>query len=104
MQRIQAGRERKACHAFNKSQSCVNCAASLILVGLWVAEIGKNSITHVLRKKAIEPGDDAGADLLEGADNASILLRIQATGQFGRSDKITEQDRNLATFRIRLSG
>ena len=102
MQRIQAGRERKAGDPFNKGQPRANRAAGLILVGLRVAEIGKHPIAHVLREEAIEPGDGTGAGLLEGSENASILFRIEAD-EIARLTRPRSQNR-MVSWRRSASG
>jgi hypothetical protein len=67
-------------------------------VRLRVAEIDQHTVAHVLRDKAVEPGDDLGDGPVIGGDDLAQILRIEPRRELGRADQVAEHHGELPAF------
>jgi hypothetical protein len=65
-------------------------ALGIVLVGLWVAEIGQHAVAQKLGDVALEPGDHCGDARLVRVHHLAQILRIEAGGELGRSDQVAK--------------
>src|SRR5918995_6608400 len=66
----------------------------------WVAEIDQDAIAEVLGHISLEALDHCGDARLVRVHHLAQVLRIEASGEFGRSDQVAEQERELPPFWI----
>src|ERR671911_2561919 len=66
----------------------------------WVAEIDQDAIAKVLGHSSLEALDHCGDAGLVRVHHLAQVLRIEAGGEFGRSDQVAEQERKLPPFWI----
>ena len=67
-------------------------------MGLRIAEIDENTITHIFRHKPAEAADGLGDTSLVSRDNLAQILGVHACGERGRADQIGKHHRNLPTL------
>jgi hypothetical protein len=63
-----------------------------------VAKIDQRAVAHVIRDKAIEPGDDYGDGAMIRGDDLAQILGIEPRRERGRADQIAEHNRELPPF------
>jgi hypothetical protein len=81
------------------SQASAHCALGIIFMGLWIAEISQDAITHVSRDKAIVPTDRLSGALLVRTQNIAQILGIEARRECSRVNNVAEHDRDLPPLR-----
>ena len=72
----------------------------VIFVRQGVTKVDEQAIPKVLRDMPLKAGDHLGAGLLIGAHDLAQVFRVELAGEWGRVDQVTEQDRELAAFRL----
>jgi hypothetical protein len=60
----------------------------IVLVGLRVAKIGKNTVPHVFSDKPVEPDDYSGYSTMIRRNHRAQILGIEPPGKRRRSDQI----------------
>ena len=83
----------------DEGQTGANRALDVMLVRLWVAEIGQHPGPREPAHHAAGPGDDRRAATLVDRDQCLQLLRIEPGRQRARVDKITDENRDLPALR-----
>ena len=68
------------------------------------AEISDDTIAEKIRDIAAVSDHGAAHRILVAADQLAQILRIEATRQFGRTDQIAEQHRQLAPLGVAARG
>jgi hypothetical protein len=83
-----------------------HCVFLIMLMRSGVAEIGKNTIAHVLGDEASIAPDQRRAALVIGGDNPAHIFRIEPRRHRGRTNEIAEHHSQLTAFggvvRLRL--
>jgi hypothetical protein len=85
-------------------QSSAHRSLGVVLVGAWIAEINQHAVAHVLRDKAIEPGDDLGDGAVIGADDFAQILGVEPRREPRRPHKIAEHNRKLTALCVDVPG
>jgi hypothetical protein len=65
-----------------------------------VAEVDEQAIAEILGDMSLKAGDHLGADLLIGPHHCTEIFRVELAGESGRVHQVTEQDGELAAFRL----
>src|SRR5262245_22889083 len=97
LQRL-AGREQELTDLRHEIKPGPHSAFSIVLMGLWVAEIGKEAVAHESGDISTHLSDHRGARTLESADHVAKILRIELNRQSRRADEITKKDGHLSSF------
>src|SRR5262249_31370966 len=87
-------------NSLNKTEPGANCALSIMFMGSWVAEIGENTVAHVLGDKAAVALDQLRAAAVIGSNNAPKVLRVEPARQCSRAHQIAEHDCQLTAFGV----
>jgi hypothetical protein len=67
-------------------------------MGLRIAEINQNAVTHIFGDEPVEAAHDLGDTFLIGGHNFAQVLRIHARGESGRTDEVRKHHRHVAAF------
>jgi hypothetical protein len=67
-------------------------------MGLRIAEIDENTVTHIFRHKPAEAADGLGDASLVSRNDLAQVLGVHACGERGRADQIGKHHRNLSTL------
>src|SRR5262245_46204299 len=97
-----AGREQELTDLRHEIKPDPHGAFSIVLMRLWVAEVGKESVAHESGDISAHLSDHRGARTLESADHVAKVLRIELDGQSRRADEITKKDGHLSSFGLGL--
>ena len=68
-------------------------------MGLRIAKIGENPVAHVTSHEAVESIDSCLTGILVDEIHLAQIFRVQAPGQLGGADEITEHHGEMAAFR-----
>jgi hypothetical protein len=79
-------------------------SVGVVFVGLRVAEVDEQPVAEVLGDVVVKAGDHLGAGGLVGAHHLAEFLRVEASGQGGRTDQVAEHHGKLATLSLRDQG
>ena len=85
-------------------QAGAHRALGIVLMCAGIAEIDEDAVADVAADESVEPGDDAGATILIGADDRPQVLGIELARQRGRAHEIAEHDREVAPLGHRGGG
>src|SRR5215472_6602732 len=83
----------------DQRESATHCAFSVILMGLWIAKVGKHAIAHVLGDKPTRLANHLRAAAMIGTHDVSHVLGVEPSRERGRTHKVAEHNRKLAAFR-----
>jgi hypothetical protein len=70
----------------------------VVVMGLWIAEIGHHAVAKVLRDMPAKAFDCLRRRAMIPGDDFAPLFRIEVASYFGRADEIAEQYRQMAAF------
>jgi hypothetical protein len=76
--------------SFDQRQSRAHSPLGILLMGLGVAKIGQDAVSHVLGDETTGLGDDLGAAAVVGADDGSQVLGVEPGRQRGGTDEVTK--------------
>src|SRR5262249_28336452 len=92
------GFEIETTYSIDDAQPGTHRPLSIVLMRPRIAKIDENAVAHVLRDKAIPPGDDASNGAVIGCDDLAQILGIEARREFCRPHQIAEHHRQLSAF------
>src|SRR5262249_29285299 len=81
-------------------QSCPHGALRVVLVRQRVAKVDEQTISQVLGNVPTEALDDRSTGRLVRTHRSTVVFRVEVPGQRRRGHRITEQDGELAAFRL----
>jgi hypothetical protein len=90
-------------HSSEDIQPCPYGTLGVIFMGVGVAEIDKQTVTEQLSDMPIVALDHVGTHPLILAHHITPVFRVELTGESRRVHQITEEDCELAAFRVRRS-
>jgi hypothetical protein len=88
-------------HGLHNPQPSPHGPLGVIFVRQRVAEVDEQAIAEILGDMPVIARNHPGAGVLIGPHHCAQLFRVQLAGEHGRVYQVTEQHRELATFRIR---
>jgi hypothetical protein len=88
----------KSARRVDQRESAAHRAFGVVLVGLWIAEIGKHAIAHVLSDEPAKRADHLRAAVMIGTHDLSHVLGVQPSRECRRTHEVAEHDRQLAAF------
>src|SRR5262249_2176732 len=77
---------------------CAHGALRIMLVSLWIAEIGEHTVTHVLGDEAAVAFDQFRAAAMIGGNDLPQVLRVKPRRKRGRTHKVAKHHRQLAAL------
>ena len=76
----------------------------VIFVRQGVAKVDEQAVAEILRDMALKAGDHLGAGLLIGPHHLAQVFRVELADERRRVHEVTEQDGELAPFRLGRGG
>src|SRR6476469_7004002 len=89
---------RKSGRGVDQRESATHRTFSVVLVGLWIAKVGKHTVAHVLGDKPARLADHLRAAVKIGTHGLSHVLGVEPSRERGRTHEVAEHYRELAAF------